>query len=235
MKQHRKQLAQRYAAMPHRERVLLPAALCFAILMLGHLLLIEPARKQHVLLQQQLQVQTAELTVTQAQLDLLRARVADPDAALKAQLATLRTQAHDTEAQFRQLQGSLVPPQEMTQWLSGLLQAQRGLHLVGLRSLAPTSVGEMVEAQKRPPAVASAPEAAASAAEAPGDAWLYRHGVEITVRGSYQELLAFLQTLERMPRRVYWGELRLDASASPAIVMTLTVHTLSVEKTWWLI
>ncbi len=233
MKQRWTQLAQRYAALPHRERVLLPAAVCFAILMLGYLLLIEPARMQRVVLQQQLQVQTAELAVTQAQLDLLRARVADPDAALKAQLAALRTQAHDTEAQFRQLQGSLVPPQEMTQWLSGLLQAQRGLHLVGLRSLAPTSVGEMV--QKRTPAAASAPETAASAAAAADDAWLYRHGVELTVRGSYQELLAFLHTLERMPRRVYWGELRLDASASPAIVMTLTVHTLSVEKTWWLI
>ncbi|MCR5885811.1 hypothetical protein LRS03_24310 [Rhizobacter sp. J219] len=59
--------------------------------------------------------------------------------------------------------------------------------------------------------------------------------MEVTVRGSYPELVGYLQSLERMPRRVYWGELRLDAQQSPAVVMTLVVYTLSVEKTWWVI
>jgi MSHA biogenesis protein MshJ len=248
MKARWKQLSARYAGLPRRERMLLPGAACFAILMLGHLLLIEPARKQARLLQQQLTQSANELAVAQAQLTPLRARVNNPDAELNAQLEALRTQARNTDDQFKQLQGSLVPAQEITQWLSGLLQAQRGLHLVGLRSLSPTSVGELVNAKKAAaagpaasapnPALAAAlgPAAAASApAEAPADAWLYRHGVEVTVRGNYHELIAYLSALERMPRRVYWGELQLDAKDSPAVVMTLTVYTLSVDKAWWVI
>lgn len=226
-----KQLSARYAALAPRERALLPGAICFAILMLGHLLVIEPAFKERRALQQRLSQEANDLIVAQAQLTVLNAKLKNPDAELRAQLEALRAQARQADEQFKQLQGSLVPAQEMSQWLSGLLQAQRGLQLVGLRTLPVASVTELADARK--PA-APAPAGAASA-PTDSDAWLYRHGVEVTVRGSYPELLAYLQALERMPRRVYWGELKLDAQQSPAVVMTLAVYTLSVEKTWWVI
>lgn len=242
IKERWKQYAAKYAALAPRERALLPGAICFAILMLGHLLVIEPAFKQRRTLQQRLMQESNDLTVAQAQLTVLRAKVNNPDAEARAQLEALRVQARDVDDKFKQLQGSLVPPQDMSLWLSGLLQAQRGLQLVGLRTLPVTSVSDLVEGKKpattMPPAVAAPAAPAASAAStdtAPPDAWLYRHGVEVTVRGSYPDLLAYLRTLENMPRRVYWGELKLDAQQSPAVVMTLVVYTLSVEKTWWVI
>ena len=64
-------------------------------------------------------------------------------------------------------------------------------------------------------------------------AWLYRHGVEITVQGNYADMLAYLESLERLPRRVYWGALKIDAQKWPASQMTVTVYTISLEKTWW--
>jgi MSHA biogenesis protein MshJ len=222
-------LSARFAAMPRRERMLLPGAVCFAILMLGHLLVIEPAMKQVRQLRQQYQQEGTDLTVAQAQVTVLKAKLQNPDAELRAQLEAMRSQTRNVDEQFKQLQGSLVPAQEMSQWLSGLLQAQRGLQLVGLRSLPVSSMTELVNAQKPVPGAAPAAPSDVPAQ----DAWLYRHGVEVTLRGNYQELLAYLQTLERMPRRVYWGELRINAQDSPAVVMTFTVYTLSVEKTWW--
>lgn len=231
MIQRWKQLGTRFAAMPRRERLLLPGALCFAILMIGHLFFIEPAIKQFRQMRQQHQQESNDLTLAQAQVTVLKARLQNPDAELRAQLEALRGQTRQVDDQFKALQGSLVPAQEMSQWLSGLMQAQRGLQLVGLRSLPVSSVSELVNARKAAAAGASAPAADTAAQEA----WLYRHGVEVTLRGNYQELLAYLQTLERMPRRVYWGELKINAQDSPAVVMTLTVYTLSVEKTWWAI
>lgn len=233
LKDRWKHLSARYAALAPRERALLPGAVCFAILMLGHLLVIEPATKERRLLQQRLAQEANDLTVAQAQITVLQAKLKNPDAVVRTQLEALRLQARAADDQFKKLQGSLVPAQDMSDWLSGLLQAQRGLQLVGLRTLPVTSVTELADGKK---AAAPIPAAAASApaAETP-DGWLYRHGVEITVRGSYPELVAYLQTLERMPRRVYWGELKLDAQQSPAVVMTLVVYTLSVEKTWWVI
>ena len=231
MKAQWKKLRTRFKAMPRRERLLLPAALCFAVLMLGHLLLIEPARKQRGLMQQQYAQDSNDLIVAQSQLKVLQARLQDPDAALHAQLDGVRTQTHAADEQFKQLQQSLVPAQEISQWLSSLLQAQRGLQLTGLRSLPVTSVADLLA--KPAPGAASAPADAASAASR--DTWLYRHGVEVTLRGNYHDLLAYLNTLEHLPRRVYWGELKLNAQDSPAVVMTLTVYTISLEKTWWVI
>jgi MSHA biogenesis protein MshJ len=232
MKAKWKQLSVRFMAMPQRERFLLPGALCFAILMLGHLLLIEPARKQHRLLQAQFSQESNELIVAQTQLKALNARLANPDAELHTQLTELRTQTRAAGDQFQQLQSSLVPAHEMSQWLAGLLQAQRGLQLTGLRSLPVSSVADLVAAKAAPAAsAASSPHDS----NTPRDTWLYRHGVEVTLRGSYADLHAYLKTLEQLPRRVYWGELKINAQDSPAVVMTLTVYTISLEKTWWVI
>ena len=233
LKDRWKHLSARYAALAPRERALLPGAVCFAILMLGHLLVIEPATKERRLLQQRLAQEANDLTVAQAQITVLQAKLKNPDAEVRAQLEALRLQARAADDQFKKLQGSLVPAQDMSDWLSGLLQAQRGLQLVGLRTLPVTSVTELADG-KKPVALGAAASAPAADTATP-DGWLYRHGVEITVRGSYPELVAYLQTLERMPRRVYWGELKLDAQQSPAVVMTLVVYTLSVDKTWWVI
>jgi MSHA biogenesis protein MshJ len=232
MKQSWARYRQRFLAMAPRERLLLPGAICFAILMLGHLLVIEPAFKERRLLQQRLDQDSQQLQAAQAQLTVLNAKVKYPDAELRAQLEALRTQGRSADERFRQLQGSLVPAQEMSQWLASLLQAQRGLQLVGLRSLPATSVTELIQGGGK---TADAPSANVPAQNATPDSWLYRHGVEVTVRGTYPELVAYLRALEQMPRRVYWGELKLDAQHSPAVVMTFTVYTLSVEKAWWVI
>jgi MSHA biogenesis protein MshJ len=232
MKARWNQLNARFAAMAPRERLLLPGAICFAILMLGHLLVIEPATKERRALQQRLAQERNELTVAQAQATVMQARLKNPDAELRTQLDALRAQARTADDRFKALQSSLVPAQEMSDWLGHLLKAQRGLQLVGLRTLPATSVTELVEG--RAPAAPATPTATPTDGSVP-DAWLYRHGVEVTVRGSYPELVAYLQALERMPRRVYWGALKLDAQHSPAVVMTLVVYTLSVEKNWWVI
>ncbi|MBT9527440.1 MAG: type II secretion system protein M [Rhizobacter sp.] len=232
MKAKWKQLSARFMAMPQRERFLLPGALCFAILMLGHLLLIEPARKQHRLLQAQFNQESNELIVAQTQLKALNTKLTNPDAELHTQLAELRTQTRAADDQFKQLQSSLVPAHEMSQWLAGLLQAQHGLQLTGLRSLPVSSVADLVAAKAAPAAsAASSP----SDSTTPRDTWLYRHGVEVTLRGNYRDLHNYLKTLEQLPRRVYWGELKINAQDSPAVVMTLTVYTISLEKTWWVI
>ena len=232
MKARWKQLSARFMAMPQRERFLLPGALCFAILMLGHLLLIEPTRKQHRLIQAQYSQESNELLVAQTQLKALNAKLANPDAELHAQLAELRTQTRSADDQFKQLQSSLVPAHEMSQWLASLLQAQRGLQLTGLRTLPVSSVADLVAAKAAPVAAAASSPAESNA---PRDTWLYRHGVEVTLRGNYSDLHAYLKTLEQLPRRVYWGELKINAQDSPAVVMTLTVYTISLEKTWWVI
>ncbi|HUG21986.1 type II secretion system protein GspM [Piscinibacter sp.] len=223
-------LSARYSALARRERALVMGAGLVLILGLGSLLLIEPALKQGTLLQRQIDRQRADLQALQPQVAALALRQRDPDAATRVQLEALRRQLSLADGEFNQLQRALVSPQEMGRVLEGLLQSHRGLRLIGLRSAPVTSVTELMNPVND---AAPAPAAGQTPAAEPRDAWLYRHGVEITLQGSYADMLAYLNTLEQLPRRMYWGELKIDAQRWPANVMTVTVYTISLEKTWW--
>ncbi|HEX6708454.1 MAG TPA: type II secretion system protein GspM [Albitalea sp.] len=216
----RARFLKRYQTLARRERGLVLAAVLVLLVGLGSLLFIEPALKQRALLQRQITQQRTDLAALQPQVAALQSRQRDPDAATRAQLEALRRQLSLAEGEFDQLQRALVSPQDMGRLLEGLLQSHRGLQLVGLRNVPVTSVADLLQ----PPAAASQPAK---------DAWLYRHGVEITVQGSYADMQAYLDALEHLPRRVYWGELKIDAQKWPASRMTVTVYTISLERTWW--
>jgi len=222
---------QRYLRLARRERALVMAATLVAILGLGWVLAIEPALLHRARLARQMQQQRAELATLAPQVAALQARQRDPDAATRAQLEALGRQLRLAEGEFGELQRALVAPHEMGELLDGLLRSHGGLQLVGLRNAPVASVAELLEPPAAAPPGAGAP--AGDKARAKDAAWLYRHGVEIVVQGRYGDLVAYLDALERGPRRVYWGELRIDAQSWPVARMTVTVYTISLEKTWW--
>jgi MSHA biogenesis protein MshJ len=62
---------------------------------------------------------------------------------------------------------------------------------------------------------------------------IFKHGVEITVEGNYRDLLRYLTELEKLPWRMYWSQVQLKVEEQPPrTLMTFTVFTLSLEKTW---
>ncbi len=223
----------RYMALARRERGLLMACALVLVIGLGVLLFIEPAYKQRMQLQRQMMQQRNELASLSPQVQGLQARQRNPDAAVQAQLKALRDQLQLADGEFAQVQRALVQPQEMGHLLDSLLQSHRGLQLVSLRSVPVMSVAELIAGSGKAAPPVAAPASSASSPKDSRDAWLYRHGVEITVQGSYADMQAYLAALEHLPRRVYWGELKIDAQHWPANTMTVTVYTISLEKTWW--
>lgn len=219
----------RYMALARRERGLLMACALVIALGLGTLLFIEPPYKQRLQLRRQMEQQQRDLASLAPQVQALQARQRHPDAAVQAQLKALREQLQLADGEFAQVQRALVQPQEMGHLLDSLLQSHRGLQLISLRSVPVTSVSELIGAPKAAPAAS----AAAGTQKDSRNDWLYRHGVEITVQGSYADMQVYLAALEHLPRRVYWGELKIDAQHWPANTMTVTVYTISLEKTWW--
>jgi MSHA biogenesis protein MshJ len=75
-------------------------------------------------------------------------------------------------------------------------------------------------------------DGAAPREAAESEAGIYKHGLEITLEGSYPDLLAYAAQLEGLPARVLWNRTRIDATAYPRVTMTLTLYTLSLERTW---
>jgi MSHA biogenesis protein MshJ len=228
-------LLARYARLSRRERALTLAAALALVVGLGHLLLVEPVLGEQRRTARRVEEQRAEL------LALRQARAtpqADRNAALRSQLGELQAQLRATDRAFDELKNGLVQPQHMGALLQSLLGEHRGLQLIALRSLPVAAIGEpgaKKAGASGEVASVAAPAKTGSAANADDEPWLYRHGVEIKVQGSYADMTLYLQALEHLPRRVHWGALEIDARRYPASVLTVTLYTVSPEKSWWVL
>lgn len=223
MKARWKAASARFSAMNRRERGLVAAAVVVAGVMGGDALWSGPQWMKASLLEKQLAHEGGELSKLGTQLAQLKAEMRDPDAANRAALGELRRQLAGSDAQLREFGNVLVPPEKMPELLRSLLTKHRGLELLSLQTLPPSPLIE------RP---ARKPEAGKEAGASPDDDNLYKHGIEIKVAGSYPDLLAYLSELEKSPQRFLWGQMTLSVTKYPRSELTMTVHTLSLEKTW---
>ena len=119
----------------------------------------------------------------------------------------------------------VVRPEEMNGLLQGLLARQAGLRLISLKTLAPQSIVAGTTGAKAP-----AKEAQDKPAERVFD--LYRHGVEIRLEGSYDDLQVYMAQLEKLPQRLLWGELVYRVIDYPRAEIRLTLYSLSPDKAW---
>lgn len=55
---------------------------------------------------------------------------------------------------------------------------------------------------------------------------IYRHGIDLQVRGGYADLLRYLETLER-DERIVWSGLQLTSTRYPELTLTVSLYTLS--------
>jgi MSHA biogenesis protein MshJ len=226
-------LRARYLKLSRRERALVVAATLVVGAGLSELLFVDPTLRQRSLLLHQIAAQEVERDGLRKSLSAGRE---DQNAILRSQLVALNAQLRANDNEFRALQSGLVQPQHMGELLKSLLAEHRSLQLLGLRTLPVSSFTDVSTGAATKTAPTTAAAAPASAAAASNDeAWLYRHAVEIRVQGSYADMLAYLRELENLPRHVHWGDLEIDARSYPANVMTVTIFTVSLEKSWWVL
>jgi MSHA biogenesis protein MshJ len=101
----------------------------------------------------------------------------------------------------------------MTAILRDLLAGQQGLELVSLRS---TQAEDLMQGK----------------ASGTAGIGIYRHGIEISVRGSYADLTRYMRQIEALPWKVLPGRLIIKTETYPQSTMTLTLYTLSLERAW---
>jgi len=157
---------------------------------------------------------------------------ANPDKATQERLADLKAQAAALAGSLRTMQRGLVTPEKMTQLLQQMLRSNSRLKLLSLRSLPVTGLGsaQQVDAAAQQP-VPAAGGAVAAGAPKQRDL-LYRHGVELTLQGSYLDMLDYMEQLEDLPSQLFWGKAQLDARKYPATTLTLTLYTVSLDEKW---
>lgn len=217
-----------YAARPKREKIIIPFAALAVVWALSDALWLTPALRALKTQQAAVLQKAAEI----AQLESQRAAIQEARRVKEAEQtreeAAARSQLASIGGQLAAFEQALVPAQRMTDFLRSLLPAA-GVEIVALRTLPPTPLIVRPAAKEAKEGEAKAPSPAPVGKPA---ANIYRHGVEITLSGNYDALLAYLSRLEQSPQKVLWGQMALKVEKHPLNELTLVLYTLSLDPSW---
>lgn len=203
-----------------RERALIFLAAAFLMVSLIDAVFLSPLLVRQKSLSAQVVQQQEKMKEIQSQLaNLLQAKQADATSPQRERIRVLRQQIADGNAYLKDRRDKLVPPEKMAELLEQVLRKNQSLQLVALNTL-PVSL--LIE----PSGDAMAEQMMQSETQ------IYKHGVEITVRGSYADLLQYLTALEHLPTQMFWGVAKLNVVEHPTAELKLTLYTLSLDKRW---
>lgn len=215
-----------------RERAMIFAAAAFVVISLINVLLLDPLLGRQRMLSAQVVQQQEKAKELQGQVQgLLRAKQDDEHSPLRVRLAQLKQQLQEQDGYLQSRRDRLVEPDKMAALLEQVLNKNDRLQLVSLKTL-PTS--PLIE--KPPVAGGEASPASVNSQngskQSGAQKQIFKHGVQITVRGGYMDMLRYVTTLEKLPTQMFWGEASLSVGQYPDAVLTLTLYTLSLDKTW---
>lgn len=246
MKQHWHTLALKIDALSLRERIMVFVAIAGVLLFLTFFLFLDPLYARQNILQTQIREQRNQIAGIDAEISQkIAAYGVDPDLEGQNRLRLIKAESAVLEGELRALQKNLVRPEKMLGLLQTILKSNGKLRLLSMKTLPSTglvdgsfgdaggdSAGAELHSEPNPepnPASTGGKPVAPASKAAP---LLFRHGVEITLQGSYLDMLNYMQALEAAPTQLFWGRANLDAANYPAATLTLTLYTLSLEQKW---
>lgn len=207
-----KQYAERIDNASLRERVLLFLAAALVLVFLFYSALIKPLRDSQRGLSSISAQHERELRTIQGEMQrMVQARDGDADARNRERAAALRAEIAELDGRITDEQRRFTTPQRMRDVLEEMLQREKRLRLVDLKTLPVTDL---------------------AATQGQAGQRVFRHGVELTLAGSYLDLYAYLSALEGLPTQLYWGRAEMSVAEYPTATLKLTVYTLSFDQAW---
>lgn len=221
-----------FSALSKRERIIVLIALFLVPIYLFAELVFFPAQKEQKRLTTQYQTAQQDVVSLQRQLlELENALNNDPDQGKRDQLALLREEITLFDQSLQRNLSGLVPPQQMSAMLRGMLSQHKGLTLMSLKNRVPSALVAVVT-----PSAASSKdtsggeELSLSQKTAPV---LYQHVMELQLTGSYLDTLNYLHQLQGLSQRLFWESVDIEMSDRyPSARVMLNVYTLSFQEGW---
>lgn len=226
-----------------RERVLIFATGVALIYCLWQVLLMDPLMARAKAAETRLNaVREQSLVADQAGVAVTQ----DPAVIAATRNRALKMKLRDLDSELARLAQGYVSPSRMIDMLREVLDRQHGLKLISLANLPPRSLsktgpaGESATTGDGNPARVpdtGAPDADARGANAsqqilPKDRGPFLHPVEIVVEGDYLAVVAYLHELERLPWKVQWERVDVDARHSPDNRVRIVIGALSLSAGW---
>ncbi|HXM80366.1 MAG TPA: hypothetical protein VN929_00400 [Burkholderiales bacterium] len=204
-----------------RERAMLFGSVAVAVVVAAHVTLIDRVLvKQKGLIDRVTRDQSQLKSVREQLQSILKesqAQVRHPD---EMAIAELERKINETEKNVAARQRAFIAPEQLPVLLRQMLGRSPQLKLESLRLLPGTPL-------QTPGTAGSAPGKPAGGQTG---AEVYRHGVAVTLKGSYFDLLQYLTELEKLRSPLLWGGVELQVEQYPEVRLTLVVNTLSTRR-----
>lgn len=210
-------LAERIESRTRRERMLLLAAVVTVVVLSWDALVRAPlAERQRVATESVSRIEAeiatmhgSEATLREQLAALSARRVDEQVAALEARLASVNA---ELEARTQ----GLISPHQMVAVLRALLAGDERLELVALRNDAAEPI-------------VSLKDSGAAGAAVPR---VFRHRVELVLRGEYFALLDYLHRVEGLEWRFRWDAINVSTLEYPLAEAVIVLSTLSFAEGW---
>lgn len=227
MKRYWERASNAIDALSLRERAMIFIAAAFVVISLINAMLLDPLLASQKLLSSQVEQRQEKMKELQAQMqNMLQAKREDQHSPLRKHLAQLKQQLQEQDSYLQSRTDRLIAPDKIAGLLKKVLDNNGSLQLVELKTL-PVSLLIEKPQEKLQGAATNPPDVQTGSHKE-----IYKHGVQITVRGSYLDLIRYVTALEKLPEQMFWGEASLSVEKYPDSLFTLTLYTLSLDKTW---
>ncbi len=214
MNKHWQQYASRFDAQTPRERGLIAISLLVAIVFIWWAYVYDPKVAEIDTRQAENSRLQTEIANTRGVLDDIRRRIAEGvHNQQQAQLVKLQSELQQLEQALQVTTIELIDPEKMFQLMNQLLYRDSNLKLLALRRRDVRPAFEVDEAEGE-------------------EAGIYRHVLEIEFEGSYLDILAYVQSLERLDWKLLWDEIEIASGEYPRASVKIAVSTLSTRREW---
>lgn len=225
-----RKILDQFAALPPRERLLALVALVGSAYLVCDLAWYRPQQAQAKALQAQVDQIRAEAEGLSRAVQTVNAETPrEASNVQRAERDRLRAEVEQAEDVVRHAQASV----RVGEMIRTLATPSSGVTVVSLHTLPSTVFFNAATAQAAAAASSAASSGAAAssrqASAVPALQNIYRHGVEVTLRGPYPALVSYLQALEQRAAGVYWGPMRLDVVQYPETTLKVTLYMISVQ------
>lgn len=218
MKARLQKLANRIDELSLRERAFLLLALLAACYLVVDQALLTPQNMRAKSYGEQIRGKNKVLEKLRAETQVVMARSQlDPDARVREQIQRLETEMSQLDSRMSDLTVDLIDPRAMARMLEQVLRQETDLELIGVRALPPKPLTEYQG------------DKAGEDRVLPG---VYKHGLEISIRGGYASTVRYLRALEQLPWRFYWDGISYRVEEYPRAHVIITINTLSLDEAW---
>ena len=202
---------ERFNSLSERERIIIIVTLLVGIWATWDNLIYQPLAVEKKQLASELSNIDIQLTTQQQAAEQIKALgEMDPNQVNKQTLSRVKSELKKLKQQLDIGDKQFVPSHLMAKVLHDMLKKDAGLKLIKLETLPVTTLSESTQQRS----------------------WIYRHGLSITLSGNYFNTLSYLKSLEALPWRFNWGNIKYQVKEYPLAETTFTVYTLSFEESW---